>query len=719
MHRDRVEDDLQRPFATDLAARRPGLRHAVKHLEQMAVRALVLVDRHGTGKASTGACRQLRRVASPLVKRAAVVALLAFAALALPAGAAAHATLVAITPANGAVLERAPQAVSVTFDDTIHVAPGNAAVSNVTNASVLAGRATVRGRVLTVPLRAGLQKGDYSVRWSIVSDDGHREQGVIAFAVGAGSPTPHSVLGAAAPLTWTDILLRTLYYFGLLAGGGATVFGLLTGKLLGEALRKPLAQLLFLSLLLVFLGGSGIVHSAPAGTRFALVVKIALALALAGGAAAALAPTVRALLPVAGAASLALLLAPTLSGHALDPSQPRVLAALADVAHLAGAAVWLGGLLALVYVVPQATGDEPTRIAAARRFSTVALGAVLVIGATGIARSLTELSALHQLWSTSYGRALLAKTVLFVPLVGLGWLNRALLLGVFARLRRSMLVEITVILGIVIAVAILTELRPGRESARGAAAASSVQVAQPPVLPPRDAVVDARELGSLGVAVARTPGRATVTLLGPDGTGVSGRSVLVAGVRAAGCGPGCYGAPAPAGPLRVTVSGRTLTFTVPARAPDARALLRNVTRRYRDAKTIVFDESLASSPTDEQQTRFSVVAPDRLSYAIRGGSSAIVIGTRRWDRDRAGAPWLLTAQSRLDVTQPYWQTPTNVHLVAPGVVTFLDRRVPAWFRVTLAGRLPSRVHMTAAAHFMTDRYVGFDMPVTVSPPPSR
>ncbi len=96
-----------------------------------------------------------------------------------------------------------------------------------------------------------------------------------------------------------------------------------------------------------------------------------------------------------------------------------------------------------------------------------------------------------------------------------------------------------------------------------------------------------------------------------------------------------------------------------------------------------------------------------------------MIGARRWDRDRPGAPWLVSQQTPLDVTQPYWQTPTNVHLVAPGVLTFLDRRVPAWFRVTLAGQLPTRMHMTAAAHFMTERYVGFDGPVEVSPPPSR
>ena len=113
------------------------------------------------------------------------------------------------------------------------------------------------------------------------------------------------MLGAAAPLTWNDILLRTLYYFGLLAGGGAAVFGLLTRSLLGEPLRKPLAHLLFFSLLLVFLGGSGIVHSAPPGTRYALVLKLAVIVALAGGAAAALAPAVCALLPIAGGVAAA------------------------------------------------------------------------------------------------------------------------------------------------------------------------------------------------------------------------------------------------------------------------------------------------------------------------------------------------------------------------------------------------------------------------------
>jgi hypothetical protein len=167
------------------------------------------------------------------------------------------------------------------------------------------------------------------------------------------------------------------------------------------------------------------------------------------------------------------------------------------------------------------------------------------------------------------------------------------------------------------------------------------------------------------------------------------------------------------------VDGRRLRFTVPAQAPDATRLLAAVTRAYRNSRTIVFEERLASSPTNAQTTRFEVVAPHSLSYATRGGPSAIVVGARRWDRERPGGPLLESAQTPLDVTQPSWRTPTNAHLLSPGVITFFDRGIPAWFRVTLRGARPERMQMTAAAHFMVDRYVGFDGPVTISPPPSR
>jgi copper transport protein len=648
------------------------------------------------------------------VKRTAV--LCALVALIVPARAAAHATLISTAPADGAVLARSPQTVRVQFDDTIRIASGNAAVSNANNTSVLDGAPRIARHALVLPLRGGLADGSYSVRWSIVSDDGHREQGVLAFAVGSGSASPHSVLGASAPLSWSNLVLRTLFFFGVLAAAGATVFGLLTRGILGDRIRAPLAHLIFFALLAAFLGGSGMLHGAPPGTRFVLVVKVAVSVGLAGGAAAALAPTIPLLLYVAGACSLALLAAPTLAGHSFDRGQPRVLTPLVDVAHIASAAVWLGGLLSLVYVLPRASDEGAARAAAVRRFSASALVAVIVLGLSGLGRALTELSAVHQLWTTSYGQTLLVKTALFASLVGLGWLNRTILIGAFARLRRSAFAEIALLVGVVIAVAVLTELRPGSTPS---ATAAPPAVAQPVTLPPVDAVVAAQELGSIGLAVARTPTAVTVTLMGPDGTGVDGRGVTVDGVAARSCGSGCYRASAVPGGLSIGVGDRVVEFDLPARAPDGRALLQRVDRAYRAARTAIFDEHLASTPTNGETTRFTVVAPDRLAYQTKGGPSAIVIGTRRWDRDSTSAPWVASAQTRLNVMQPYWGKPTNVHLIAPNVLTFLDRRVPAWFRVTLNGVRPARVQMTAAGHFMVDRYAGFDVPAVVSPPPSR
>jgi copper transport protein len=650
------------------------------------------------------------------VSRLAPPLLLALLALAAPAAASAHATLLRTTPGNGSVLARPPRVVIVVFDDQVRVGSGNVAVANTTNASVTARPATAHGRVLTIPLRTHLGDGDYSVRWSIVSQDGHREEGVLAFAVGAGSAAPHSVLTASVPLGWWTVAFRWLFDLGLLCAAGATVFGIRTRHLDG-ALHRPLSRLLFFSLLLAFIGCSAVVHAAPSGTRNALVLKVALLVALVGAAAAALAQRAVWLLPVAGGCSLALLLAPTLSGHALDRGQPWLLAVPADLAHLAAAAVWLGGLVALVAVVPRAQLAPGRRVAAARSVSRAALVAVVVLALAGVLRAVTELRSVEQLWTTGYGRALLVKTALFAPAVALGWLNRTRLLGLFDLLRRSVRVEVLLLAAVIAAVAVLVQLRPGAVAPRARAATAPLSAAPPPVLPPANTAVEAGELGALAVAVARADRTVTVTLLGPDGTGRSGRDVRVDDLPAAPCGAGCYRAAAPGGPLHVAVDGRALTFTVSPSAPPAAALLRRATRLYRASRTIVFDESLRSGPSGGILTRFELQAPDRLGYRIRGGAQAVVIGTRRWDRDTPTGRWLASQQTRLDVTQPYWREPTNVRLVAPRTLTFLDRSVPAWFRLTLGpdGR-PKRLQMTAAAHFMVDRYARYDVPVELSPP---
>lgn len=645
------------------------------------------------------------------------LAAVVLAALAVPAAASAHANLLGTTPTNGAILDHAPRQVVVRFDDVVRSDGRSTAVANVDGRSVTAGPARAHGRTLEIPLRAHLPRGAYSVRWSIVSDDGHREVGVLAFSAGTGEPPGAPILSASEPLGASGIVLRLLWYLGLLVAAGAAFFGLLLRELEPERLRRPLGHLLFFALLCSFVGVGGLAHAATAGTRFEYVTVAALLVTLGAATAAALAPRSAPLLRTAQGGALLLLLAPTLAGHALDPSQPEVLAPLLDLAHLSAAAVWLGGLVWLLAVAPRASGEG--RELGVRRFPQVALVAVGVLGATGIGRALTELSAVSQLWTTWYGRVLLAKTAVFLPLLGVGWLNRTRLLDAFATLRRSVRLEVVAIAGIVLAVAFLTQLRPGRDTSRAAAAVPAAPL--PAVLPPRDAVVDAREVGDLAVALARTPRSATVTVIGQDGNGASGLDVRVNGSPAESCGSGCYRAASTAGPVAVAIGDQHVVFDAPLRAPPAAALVARVTRAYEARRTVSFVERLASSPTNAQVTRFDLVAPDRMRYVTVGGSQAIVVGARRWDRADASGRWQPSPQTPLRVPQPYWRRATNAHLVAPRTVTFLDRSIPAWFRVTLERErdLPRRVAMTAAAHFMVDRYSSFDAPLDVSPPASR
>ena len=75
---------------------------------------------------------------------------------------------------------------------------------------------------------------------------------------------------------------------------------------------------------------------------------------------------------------------------------------------------------------PQPRASRPNEALAAclRRFSPIALGAVIVLLATGILQSLLELDSLSALVDTAFGRLILVKSALLAALIGLGAVNR-------------------------------------------------------------------------------------------------------------------------------------------------------------------------------------------------------------------------------------------------------------------------------------------------------
>jgi len=261
----------------------------------------------------------------------------------------------------------------------------------------------------------------------------------------------------------------------------------------------------------------------------------------------------------------------------------------------------------------------------------------------------------------------------------------------------------------------------------------TVGVENPPP-PPRGALVLGGESGSRAVALAVTPGRLTATVLSPDGGPLSGLKVsFVAGprvVQAHPCGAGCYSAPAPrASRVVVRPSGsKPVVFDLPAKPRPGTAIVARAARVTRALKSLVYLESLRSGPKGGLLTTWELQAPDELEYRIRGGASAIVLGERRWDRDRAGAPWRRSQQlPALRVPQPAWGSrATNAYVLRDGhvdgrpvwVVSFANPSTPAWFTawVDRSTYRPLRLHMTAAAHFMTHRYLEFDRPLAIRPP---
>jgi putative copper export protein len=96
-------------------------------------------------------------------------------------------------------------------------------------------------------------------------------------------------------------------------------------------------------------------------------------------------------------------------GHAAQSDSP-VGAMFADVLHILSAGVWAGGILALAMVRPPGgwRGEEGRALLV--RFGRVALVAFAITALTGVLDATVELRDLSDLWTTSYGLVLTAKS---------------------------------------------------------------------------------------------------------------------------------------------------------------------------------------------------------------------------------------------------------------------------------------------------------------------
>ncbi len=419
------------------------------------------------------------------MRGAAFVAAL-LAALAAPASAFAHATVRSTSPSYRERLASSPATVVIRFDQTVTTLP-DAIVVVGEKGTVVSGAAFTAGdgRDVVVPVRR-LPKGAYTVRWHVLSSDGHAVSGLFTFGIGVAAPPPTEAYGASGP-THTEDIIRWLYFlslslcvggigFALLVlrgvpralerrfyrlagvGVGATVnIGILAFILRAEdALQLPFERLLYADLAPIA-DGTRLGEAFSAMTLGFVLVGVFLYLAWLTGRTVFLWPAF--VLGLGFASGL------SLSGHsAVDPGSTRV-SALADWFHLSAALLWVGGLVYLGSCVwPLAPG---LRRDAFVRFSRLATLLIAILLGAGIYLSVVRLPALSDLWRESYGRVLLVKIALVSVALAWGAFHHFVARPALERhsgrtgfLARSLVGEAALAMSILLLAAILVNSKP-------------------------------------------------------------------------------------------------------------------------------------------------------------------------------------------------------------------------------------------------------------------
>ena len=548
------------------------------------------------------------RVAAPRTAAFILLAVVALAMAVVPAApAAAHATLISTDPAEGAVLEEAPDEVRFTFNEDVIGVPAGIAVFDATGAEV-ASSATVRTSQLVVALDEEVGEGTLVVLWRLVSADGHPISGSLSFSVGEASgvvdvPTTTADASTEAPLLLS--VLRWIGYLGLLVAAGVALFAVLV--LPGErtvddarARLLPIARLAagaaalawMLAVPLVALYQLGLPAGAlgEASTWVALApgeyvvpAVVVLGLAVAVGCLRTT-PLDRSRTAVVLAGCVLALASPALTGHT-RAATPQALVVGVDVLHLVAGATWLGGLVALALTLPGLAARDQSGAQVLARFSSRAAAVVALLVVSGSFLAWRIAGSWDALLDTGYGALLLTKVVAALVAIALAVWNRfSLLPRLAAAVRRkdrrssaAVLARTTLAeAGVLVVVLAVTGLLVDRSPEPAVAVTSPTyggQVARQEVrLGDIDAVVI---LEPLGVG----PATITIEMTGADGAPAEGYEaprislstpgVDLGGVVLVNLGPGVYAGDVvvpTGGTWTAQVSLRTTEFDNPVRS---------------------------------------------------------------------------------------------------------------------------------------------------------
>lgn len=424
---------------------------------------------------------------SPLPSSLAFLFLALLLLMGLP-GAAGHAALVSAEPPRNSELDSAPSELILRFSEPYEEQYTRVTVTDEEEVRYDQANHFEEGNtIIRVPLE-DMPDGVYTVHWRTLGTDTHRLQGRyllgvnVTFEEGA-IPSGGGEMDEVPEGAGAEIAVRTVAYLASSLAAGISLFVLVLprGDPLDAARRihhrvTAIAGIgaagATLLLLLIIAGRiDGSLIDVIGTTSGGWVALRGVAFAVAGAIAFATSRwpgNIRRDDAAVAVFGLIGLFATAMSGHAASELTLRAFAIAVHFLHLAAVAFWLGGVLLLALLVSERV-DGPILHATMRRFSPLAVAAVALIIVTGAAASGLRILGPSDLIDTVYGRALLIKIVLIVPLIGLGALNRYVIQPRMAtadparatrHLRKSVLAEVGIMAVMLVAAGTLTTVAP-------------------------------------------------------------------------------------------------------------------------------------------------------------------------------------------------------------------------------------------------------------------
>ncbi len=347
------------------------------------------------------------------------IALLCLAIIGGAQHARAHAVLVESTPADGALLDTAPTAIVLRFNEPVAAVflrlldgDGRSLIAPETVQTI--------DREIRAALPAPLGDGSYIVSYRAVSSDSHPIGGALAFSIGDTAVQLDAPEDDGTSWLLVKIALSLLQHIALLSAAGGVLFRWLVlrgaalphlrGLIVGSAAVAIAATILQIGAQGALLGLADLSRlfdpaiwslgiGTTLGTSAAFIVPALIVLCIPTGSWVAVA----AALVAAGGLAL--------TGHsAAAGSAARMLQGV----HAIAAAYWVGSLIPLMLVLRHLPADRTLDVT--RRFSTFAIPVVLALLVAGVASIPARGLTLDDLLSGEYGQKLFVK-LLFVGLL--------------------------------------------------------------------------------------------------------------------------------------------------------------------------------------------------------------------------------------------------------------------------------------------------------------